>query len=60
MSDQPVGEPDVDLNREDFRDLHGSRVTREYVQRALVDILDEHIPVAPSDVHLGRPSLSGG
>jgi hypothetical protein len=60
MSEQPTNEPDVDLDREDLRDRHGNRVTHEYVQRALVDILDENIPVAPSDVRPGRPSLSGG
>ena len=59
-SDQPTNEPDVDLDREDLRDRHGNRVTREYVQRALADILDENIQVAPSDVRPGRPSLSGG
>ncbi|HEX5349143.1 MAG TPA: hypothetical protein VFW64_18870 [Pseudonocardiaceae bacterium] len=58
MSDQPTD--DVDLDREDLRDRHGNRVTREYIERALVDILDENTPVAPSKVRPGRPSLSGG
>jgi len=48
ICDQPTNEPDIDLDREDLRDRHGNRVTREYVQ------------VAPSDVRPGRPSLSGG
>lgn len=60
MSDQPTNDPDVDLDREDLRDRHGNRVTREYVERALADILDEDIFVAPSEVRPGRPSLSGG
>lgn len=60
MSEQLSEEPDVDLDREDLRDRHGNRVTPEYVQRALADILDENIPVAPSEVRPGRPSLSGG
>ncbi|MGH3901519.1 MAG: hypothetical protein ACRDTA_25355 [Pseudonocardiaceae bacterium] len=60
MSDQPTNEPDVDLDREDLRDRHGNRVTREYVQRALADILNENIQVAPSEVRPGRPTLSGG
>jgi hypothetical protein len=36
MSDQPTNEPDIDLDREDLRDRHGNRVTREYVQVARV------------------------
>lgn len=58
MSDQSTD--DVDLDREDLRDRHGNRVTREYIERALVDILDENTPVAPSKARPGRPSLSGG
>ncbi|MGH3719201.1 MAG: hypothetical protein ACRDRI_10270 [Pseudonocardiaceae bacterium] len=60
MSDQPTDDLDVGLDREDFRAYQGNRVTREYVQRALADILDDHTPVAPSDVHPGRPSLAAG
>ncbi len=60
MSDQPTDEPDVDLDREDLRDRHGNRVTREYVERALADILDETTLAEPSEVRPGRPSLSGG
>ncbi|PZS19013.1 MAG: hypothetical protein DLM60_10825 [Pseudonocardiales bacterium] len=62
MSDQPTNDPDpdVDLDREDLRDRHGNRVTREYVERALADILDEKTLVVPSEVRPGRPSLSGG
>ena len=37
-----------------------SRITGDYVERALADILDETSPVAPSEVRRGRPSLSGG
>ncbi len=59
MSEQPTEESDVDLDCEDLRDRHGNRVTPEYVQRALADILDENIAVAPSEVPPGRPSLSG-
>jgi hypothetical protein len=47
MGDQLTNDPDVDLDREDLRDRHGNRVTREYAQRALADILDEHTPVPP-------------
>ncbi|MCA1675853.1 MAG: hypothetical protein LC799_27995, partial [Actinobacteria bacterium] len=39
---------------------HGHRITVEYVERALADILDENAPVEPSEVRRGRPSLSGG
>lgn len=60
MNDQPTDDPDVDLDQEDLRDRHGNRVTREYVKRALADIVDENILVAPSEVRPGRPSLSGG
>jgi hypothetical protein len=60
MSEQPPEELDVDLDCEDLRDRHGNRVTPEYVQRALADILDENVPMAPSEVRPGRPSLSGG
>jgi hypothetical protein len=59
MKDQPT-DPDVDPDREDLRDRHGNRVTREYVERALADIVDENALVAPSEVRPGRPSLSGG
>lgn len=60
MIDQPTDDSDADLDHEELRDRHGNRVTREYVRRALVDILDEDAPVAPIDVRPGRPSLSGG
>lgn len=60
MNDQPTDDSDVDLDREDLRDRHGNRVTREYVERALADIVDENILVVPSEVRPGRPSLSGG
>jgi hypothetical protein len=52
-------EPDVDLDREDVRDRHGRRVTADYVNRALADIIDEHSSVHPTEVRRGRPSLSG-
>ncbi len=35
-------------------------MTREYVERARADILDEDSLVTPSEVRPGRPSLSGG
>lgn len=60
MGEQHTNEPDVNLDHEDIRDRHGNRVTVEYVERALADILDENTPVEPSDVRRGRPSLSGG
>lgn len=60
MDKQPAEEPDVDLDREDVRDRHGNRITGEYLERALADILDEDAPVEPSEVRRGRPSLSGG
>lgn len=60
MNDQPTDDPDVDLDREDPRDRHGNRVTREYVKRALADIVNENVLVVPSEVRPGRPSLSGG
>ncbi|MGH3685450.1 MAG: hypothetical protein ACRDRE_21870 [Pseudonocardiaceae bacterium] len=60
MSDQPTEDLDVDLDCEDLRDRHGNRVTREYVERALTDIVDENTLVASSEVRPGRPSLSGG
>ncbi|MGH3693507.1 MAG: hypothetical protein ACRDRX_05835 [Pseudonocardiaceae bacterium] len=60
MSEQPTNDSDADLEHENLRDRHGNRVTPEYVQRALADILDETIPVVPSDIRPGRPSLSGG
>lgn len=60
MNDQPTDDRDVDLDREDLRDRHGNRVTREYVERALADIVDEDALVTPSEVRPGRPSLSGG
>lgn len=59
MNDQPTDDLDVDLDREDLRDRHGNRVTREYVERALADIVDENTLVAPSEVRPGRSSLSG-
>jgi hypothetical protein len=59
MSGAHDEEPDVDLDREDVRDRHGHRVTQDYVERALADILDEDLPVQPSEVRRGRPSLSG-
>lgn len=60
MSDQSTDDPDVDLDQENLRDRHGNRVTREYVQRALTAILDEHTPVAPSKMRPGRPCLRRG
>lgn len=42
--------PDVDLKREDVRDAQGRRITEEYVERALSDILDEDTPATPSSV----------
>lgn len=54
--------PDVDLEREDVRDAQGRRITEEYVERALSDILDEDAPVTPSSVtypRRGRRSLTG-
>lgn len=60
MSDQPTEDRDVDLDREVLWDRHGNRVTQEYVERALADIIDENTHVEPSEVRAGRPSLSGG
>lgn len=60
MGEQHAEEPDVDLEREEVRDRHGNRITSDYLDRALADILDEDAPVEPSEVHRGRPSLSGG
>jgi hypothetical protein len=59
MSGAHGEEADVDLDREDVRDRHGHRVTQDYIERALVDVLDEDLPVQPSEVRRGRPSLSG-
>lgn len=55
-----VNGPEVNLDHEDIRDRHGNRITAEYVERALADILDGNVPVQPSEVRRGRPSLSGG
>jgi len=63
-----MGEPqyiygaDIDLDHEDVRDSHGNRVTSDYVEKALDDVLDENIPVHPAEVTTrpGRPSLTGG
>ncbi len=54
--------PEVDLDHEEVRDSHGNRVTPEYVEKALADVLDENSPVLPTDVitYPGRPSLTGG
>lgn len=60
MDEQRAEEPEVDLEREDVRDRHGNRITNEYLERALADILDEDTPVEPSEVRRGRPSLSQG
>ncbi|MFN2496107.1 MAG: hypothetical protein ABR608_09420 [Pseudonocardiaceae bacterium] len=60
MDKQHAEEPEVDLEREDVRDRHGNRITSEYLERALADILDKDAPVEPSEVRRGRPSLSGG
>lgn len=59
MDDQPTNDPDVDLDCEDLRDRHGNRVTREYVERALADIVNENVLVVPSEVRpdgKARPS----
>jgi len=37
--------PEVDLDHEEVRDSHGNRVTPEYVEKALADVLDESSPV---------------
>ncbi|MGH3908971.1 MAG: hypothetical protein ACRDTE_33050 [Pseudonocardiaceae bacterium] len=60
MGEEHTNEPEVNPNDEDIRDRHGNRITVEYVERALADILDEYAPVEPSEVRRGRPSLSGG
>ncbi len=53
--------PEVDLDHEEVRDSHGNRVTPEYVEKALADVLDESSPVHPADIttHRGRSSLTG-
>ncbi len=54
--------PDVDLEREDVRDAQGRRITKDYVERALSDLLDEDAPATPTSVthpRRGRRSLTG-
>ena len=54
--------PEIDLDHEEVQDSHGNRVTTEYVEKALADVLDESSPVHPAAVATrpGRPSLAGG
>lgn len=47
MDEEHADEPDVDLERDDVRDRHGNRITSEYLERALADILDEDASVEP-------------
>ncbi len=44
------------------RDSHGNRVTPEYVEKALADVLDENSPVRPAEVstHPGRHHWPAG
>lgn len=53
--------PEIDLDHEEVQDSHGNRVTTEYVEKALADVLDENSPVRPVEVTTrpGRPSLAG-
>ncbi len=43
MSEQPTHEPDADLDREDLRDRHGNRVTREYVSALAQEALEQYL-----------------
>ncbi len=60
MSERYTIGPDADLDAEDVRDSRGNRITREYVERAVADLVDPGAPVEVVEVRRGRPSLSGG
>lgn len=60
MSERYTIGPDADLDAEDVRDSRGNRITREYVERAVADLVDPDTPVEVVEVRRGRPSLSGG